>query len=73
MTDTDRASSITAIASLGVTVDEVANRLIEAFGNVAETVDTMLDGTPIVDAEPISFQRNGIWYKADGTPIGAGL
>jgi hypothetical protein len=36
---------------------------------VIEVIETMLDGTPIVDAEPIVFQHNNIWYRADGTPI----
>jgi hypothetical protein len=69
MSDTDWSSAIAAVASLGVTVEDAGNALVEAFGNRNEVIETMLDGTPIVDAAPMVFQRNGIWYCADGTPI----
>ena len=32
----------------------------------------MADGTPIVDAEPFEFRHNGLWYRADGTPVDEG-
>jgi hypothetical protein len=41
----------------------------DALWGIAPVV-TMADGTPIVDAEPFEFRRNGVWYRADGTPVG---
>ena len=81
MTDTDYNKAIAAVAATGISCEEAANALTALFGNpdvqkAFAPVDMlhhvvyreMLDGTPIVDAEPFEFQRNGKWYYADGTP-----
>jgi hypothetical protein len=83
MTDTDYSQVFAAVAAAGVSAEEAADTLASVFGNpeVQEAFelmdgihrvvfDEMLDGTPIVDAEPYEFRRNGRWYKADGTPVG---
>jgi hypothetical protein len=70
--DRDIAHRAVALSRLGYAPEEALHQIKKEFplpiSDNSET-DTMLDGTPIVDAEPMLFQRSGIWYRADGTPI----
>ena len=85
MSDIDYSKAFEVLAHAGVSAQEAADTLVSIFGNpeVQEAFelmdgihrvvfDEMLDGTPIVDAEPYQFRRDGIWYKADGTPVDEG-
>lgn len=82
MTDTDYSQAFEALANAGASAQEAADTLPTVFGNpevqkafalmdgIHRVVySEMLDGTPIVDADPFEFRHNELWYRADGTPV----
>jgi hypothetical protein len=85
MSDADYSQAFAALANTDVSAQEAADTLASVFGNpevqkAFALMDgihrvvyrEMLDGTPIVDAEPFEFRRDGVWYRADGTPVDEG-